>query len=116
MLNSILERPTRKIKIDRACEESGDDFRLFTNEKEILNKVETHFKEQFKKRNFFVSNLRGVWKEQYKPKEGIKAEWYNQVSNKITLAEWDYALSTTRNTSAPGISGITYPILKHFGK
>src|SRR5260364_180842 len=116
MLNSILERPTRKVKIDRACKESGDDFRLFTNEKDVLNKVETHFNEQFRKRNFNVNKLRGVWKEQYKTREEIEEEWYNQVSNKITLAEWEHALSTTRNTSAPGISGITYPILKHIGK
>src|SRR5260364_289177 len=46
----------------------------------------------------------------------IEEEWYNQVSNKITLAEWEHALSTTRNNSAPGISGIKYPILKHIGK
>ncbi|CAG8527127.1 9236_t:CDS:2 [Gigaspora rosea] len=58
MLNSILERPTKKIKIDRVCEDEGDDFKLYTEEKEVLNRVEIHFKEQFRRRNFDIKNLK----------------------------------------------------------
>ncbi|RIB11328.1 hypothetical protein C2G38_2203687 [Gigaspora rosea] len=74
MLNSILERLTRKIKIDRVCEDVGDDFKLYTEEKEVLDQVEIHFKEQFRKRNFDMRNLNQIWQKQYKPKEDIKEE------------------------------------------
>ncbi|CAG8662805.1 16939_t:CDS:1, partial [Gigaspora rosea] len=60
MLNSILERPTKKIRIDRVCEDMRDDFKLYTEEKEFPNRVEIHFKEQFRKRNFDVRNLKQV--------------------------------------------------------
>ncbi|CAG8829145.1 17481_t:CDS:2, partial [Gigaspora rosea] len=66
MLNSILERPTRKIKIDRVCEDVGDNFKLYTEEKEVLDQ--------------------------------------------------EQALSTSHSNSAPGISGITYPVLRRLGK
>ncbi|CAG8562606.1 15412_t:CDS:1, partial [Gigaspora rosea] len=38
MLNSIIERPIKKIKIDRVCEDVGDDFKLYTEEKEVLDR------------------------------------------------------------------------------
>ncbi|CAG8798069.1 1937_t:CDS:1, partial [Gigaspora rosea] len=73
--------------IDRVCEDVGDDFKLFTKEKEVLDRVEIHFKEQFRKRNFEVRNLKQEWQEQYKSKEDIKEEWYDQVLSEITLKE-----------------------------
>ncbi|CAG8809259.1 19617_t:CDS:1, partial [Gigaspora rosea] len=51
--------------------------------------------------------------KQYKPKEDIKEEWYDQVLSEITLKE---SLSTSHNNSASGISGITYPVLRRLGK
>ncbi|CAG8588450.1 9542_t:CDS:1, partial [Gigaspora rosea] len=74
MLNSILETLTKKIKIDRVCEDVGNDFKLYSEEKEVLNQVEIYFKEQFRKRNFDVRNLKQEWQEQYKLKENIKEE------------------------------------------
>ena len=115
MLNSILEKPYKRIKIDRVVEETEESYRLFNTEKEVLNRVETHFKSQFRERIFNQENMKEVWQEQYKPKDNIREEWFEQVSEKITVAEWDLALSTTRSNSAPGCSGITYPVLKHIG-
>ncbi|CAG8549835.1 24995_t:CDS:1, partial [Gigaspora rosea] len=67
-------RLPRKIKIDRVCEKVGDDYKLFTEEKEVLDKVETHFKEQFRNRHFNINNLNQTWHEQYKPKKNINKE------------------------------------------
>ncbi|CAG8829213.1 14574_t:CDS:2, partial [Gigaspora rosea] len=47
-------------------------------ENKVLAQVEMHFKEQFRKRNFDVRNLKQVWQEQYKPKENIKEKWCDQ--------------------------------------
>ncbi|CAG8727075.1 5313_t:CDS:1, partial [Gigaspora rosea] len=60
--------------IDRVCEDVGDDFKLYTEEKEVNDRVEIHFKEQFRKRNFDGKNLKQKWQEQYKLKEDIKEE------------------------------------------
>ncbi|CAG8510345.1 19882_t:CDS:2 [Gigaspora rosea] len=76
-----------KIRENKVCEDVGDDFKLYTEEKEVLDRVGIHFKEQFRKRNFNSRNLKQEWQEQYKPKENIKEEWYNQVLSEITLEE-----------------------------
>ena len=74
MLNSILEKLYKRIKIDRVVEETEESYRLFNTEKEVLNRVETHFKSQFRERIFNQENMKEVWQEQYKPKDNIREE------------------------------------------
>ena len=47
MLNSILERSSKKIKVDRVIKVVGNEEILFTEEKEVLNEVRSHFMKQF---------------------------------------------------------------------
>ncbi|CAG8707529.1 10843_t:CDS:2, partial [Gigaspora rosea] len=88
MLNSSLERPTKKIKINRVYEDVGDDFKLYTKEKKFSTE----------------------WK--YILKNNLEKE----ILIEITLEEWEQLLSTTRSNSASGMSGITYPVLRQIRK
>ena len=47
MLNSLLERSSKKIKVDRIMKVSGDKKILLTEEKEVLSEVRSHFMKQF---------------------------------------------------------------------
>ena len=49
MLNSLLERSSKKIKVDRIMKVSGDEKILLTEEKEVLSEVRSHFMKQFRK-------------------------------------------------------------------
>ena len=49
MLNSLLERSSKKIKVDRIMKVSGDEKILLTEEKEVLSEVRSHFMKQFEK-------------------------------------------------------------------
>ena len=43
MLNSLLERPSKKIKVDRIIKVSGDEKILLIEEKEVLSEIRYHF-------------------------------------------------------------------------
>ena len=51
MLNSLLERSSKKIKVDRVMKVVGNEEILLTEDKEVLNEVRSHFMKQFRKRN-----------------------------------------------------------------
>ena len=51
-------------------------------------------------------------KEEYKPKKEIDSMIYKEVTNLLTLEEWIWALSKTRNDTAPEISNIGYILFK----
>jgi hypothetical protein len=43
MINSLLGRPSNKVKVDRVLKIVGERKILLTEEKEVLNEVRTHF-------------------------------------------------------------------------
>ena len=87
MINSILEKPFKKIAIDRILinEAKGKDF--FNDPDEVLEKTAEHFSKQFKKRNFQEEVMSDEWKEIYKPITRIKEGVYRNLSNRITKEE-----------------------------
>src|SRR5437868_1716756 len=116
MLNSLLERSSKKIKVDRVMKGVGDKKILLTEEKEVLNEVRLHFVKQFRKRNTKQNSLSERWIEAYSPLERLNSDIYNNMYDKISEEEWRNALSKTKNKSAPGMSGISYPLIKKAGK
>ena len=55
------------------------------------------------------------WKEIYDPIEKINEEIYKNLHDKIPENEWTEALKKTKPKSAPGISGISYLLIKKVG-
>jgi ribonuclease HI len=116
MLNSLLERPSKKIKVDRVMKVSGGEEILLTEDKEVLNEVRSHFMRQFRRRDVQENNLSSRWSEAYSPIEKIEREIYSNLFDNITENEWSIALSNAKNKSAPGVSSISYPLIKKAGK
>ena len=52
----------------------------------------------------------------YSPIEKIGRDIYDNLVNKISEEEWGAALSNMKNKSAPGVSKISYPLIKKAGK
>jgi len=52
------------------------------------------------------------WKEVYKSQERIKEEWYIEVEENIKEEEWEEVLRDLKTGTAPGISGISYILIK----
>ncbi|CAG8827509.1 35459_t:CDS:2, partial [Gigaspora margarita] len=67
MLNSLLDRPYNKVKIDRVLDQKEEN--LLTHATEIKDKTWAFFQSQYKKRNTNLEDLLDKWKEIYKPQE-----------------------------------------------
>ena len=52
MINSLLEKPFKKVVIDKLLIDKKESKELFNEPEEILRRTAKHFKKQFKKRNF----------------------------------------------------------------
>ena len=116
MLNSLLERTSKRIKVDRVMKTVGEEEVLLTEEKEVLSEVRTHFMKQFRKRNVNQDSLAERWVRAYSPIKKIDSSIYSNLTDKVTEEEWHNALSKAKNKSAPGISGISYPLIKKSGQ
>src|ERR1043165_9139238 len=56
------------------------------------------------------------WERIYRPRENIKEDWYTEVEKKIEEKEWEEILRELKTGTAPGISGISYILIKRAEK
>ena len=87
MINSILEKPFKKVAIDRILINEAKGKEFFNDPDEVLGKTAEHFSKQFKKKNFYEEEMSDEWKEIYKPITRIKESVYRNLSNRITKEE-----------------------------
>jgi hypothetical protein len=90
MLNSILERPWKKLLIEKVLvgEESITESReLITDPEEVLKEVDSHFQRQFYHRDHKFESMSEEWKEEYSPKPWIEENWYKEVMAEVELEE-----------------------------
>ncbi|CAG8747448.1 12868_t:CDS:2, partial [Gigaspora margarita] len=89
MLNSLLDRPYNKIKIDRVLDQKEEN--LVTHATKVKNKTQAFFQSQYKKRNTSLEDLPDKWKEIYKPQEWINEGIYKELNGResceITIAK-----------------------------
>ena len=74
MINSILEKPFKKVVIDKILINKTKDKKFFNNSDKVLEKIAEHFSKQFKKKNFYEERISNKWKEIYKFITKIKEE------------------------------------------
>ena len=115
MINSLLERPYKKVVIDRLVVNKNRDKELISDPKEVLESTAKHFRKQFKKRNFRGEEISEEWKKTYEPIPRIQEKLYKNLNSKITKDEWESMLSKLKANTAPGISGISYTLIKQAG-
>ena len=119
MTNSLLSKEFKKIHIDRLIINDPLDSEekiLITDHDEIKSRCDQHYSAQFRARNhkFDTDNEAFLtWKNEYIPKDYINEDWFSGIDAIPTSEEWKEALSKTKNSSAPGPSGIGYTMLKH---
>jgi len=112
MINSLLEKPFKKVVIDRLLIDNKRDRELYNEPEEVLTRTAEHFKRQFKKRNFQQEGISNEWKEVYKLITRVKESYYQSLSDRVTEKEWDAMLKKLKTGTAPGISGIRYILIK----
>ena len=67
MLASLLNRPYKKIVLDRFIKQVEEKTVLITKPEEIKIRVAEHYKKQFRKRNTELEGMPDKWKEIYRP-------------------------------------------------
>src|SRR5260363_72127 len=115
MINSLLDRPARKIRLDRIVIENENNLELITNLEEVKEQSRIHFVKQFRKRKF-TSNMNDKWKAAYQPLEEVQEDWFEDLLRDVTTEEWTSSLQDVKPKSAPGLLGIGYPLIKKAGK
>ena len=115
MISSLLERSSRRVIIDRVIKKDDSDITLLNQRNEVLEEVRDHFQKQFRKRNTRSTNLPEQWEEAYKPLRKVDTKIYDSLENEVSEEEWTEALRRTKSKSAPGLSGISYLLIKKVG-
>ena len=90
MLNSILEKPQRKLLIDRVIvqdTESKDTKILLTKLEEVKKAADKYYKDQFKACKYQFDCIIEEQEKEYNPKENIKEEQYSNILNLIEEEE-----------------------------
>jgi hypothetical protein len=116
MIASLLNRPYKKIVLDRFIKQVEEKTNLLTSPEDVRVGVAEHYEKQFRKRNTRLEEMSKEWKEIYKPQENIKEEWYTEVERAIKEKEWEETLRELKTGTALGISGISYILIKRAGK
>ena len=118
MINSILEKPWRRILIDKVIvqdTESKDTKILLTESDEVKKAADEYYKDQFKARKHQFDSITEEWKKEYTPKADIEEEWYRNILDPIEEEEWTDNIRLAKKETAPGASGISYTMLQNSG-
>src|SRR6185295_7814779 len=82
MIASLLNRPYKKITLDRFIKQEEEETILVTDPELVKEGIAEHYKKQFRKRNTKLERMSNRWEEVYRPRKDIKKEWYNEVEEK----------------------------------
>jgi len=116
MIISLLNRPYKKILLDRFVTQDEEEVKLITEPSAVKAGLAKHYENQFRKRSTKLDEMSEKWKEIYKPRTWINESWYKQLEDKIGKEEWEEILRDLKDNMAPGISGISYTLIKHAGE
>ncbi|CAB4438231.1 unnamed protein product [Rhizophagus irregularis] len=116
-LNSILERNSRKIIIDRIKYYEGDELKYSIDPQIINDKVNTHFQNIGSSSKSPLTynpilEMPEPWCSVYSPKTNIKKDAIEKLLLPISMEELTSTIKSLPNNKAPGPSGIPYEIFK----
>ncbi|CAG8810782.1 12865_t:CDS:2, partial [Gigaspora margarita] len=104
------------IKLDRILENENSQLVLILDPTEVKCRTQYHFQAQYQNRNTLNKKVTKDWEQIYVSKEEIKDEWYKILLMAITIDEWSLMLSNLKNKTVPGISEISYLLIKNVNK
>ena len=113
MINSITEKPYKKIIIDRlrTIDEQGEE-KLISDPEGVKQEAIATFKNTFRQRNHKFNNLPKEWEEIYEARADIEDRCFDDLDKEPTDEEWNEMLGKLNEDSAAGISGIGYKLIK----
>ena len=113
MLNSILEREQHRIDINRIIvKNANNEEELLLEETDILRETAKHFKKITDNIVEKDEELENYWAEEYKPREDINDEIYEDLLNPINTEEWITTIKNLPKNKAAGPSKITYDVIQ----
>ena len=113
MLNSILKREQRRIDINRIIiKNANNEKELLLEETDILRETAKHFKKITDNIVEKDEELENYWAEEYKPREDINDEIYEDLLNPINTEEWITTIKNLPKNKASGLSKITYDVIQ----
>src|ERR1043165_2069677 len=112
MIISLLNRPYKKIILDRFIKQREEETKLVTEPDAVKEGIEEHYKRQFRKRKTKLKTITESWKEIYKPQKHIKEKWYDGIEGKIKEEECEKVVKELKTGTASGILGISYILIK----
>src|SRR2546421_318833 len=111
MLNSILEREQRHIDINRIIiKNANNEEELLLEETDILRETAKYFKKITDNIVEKDEELENYWAEEYKPREDINDEIYEDLLNPINTEEWIITIKNLPKNKVAGLLKITYPL------
>ena len=115
MLSSILDRDFRRIVIDRIVTVDSNNIpTLHTNPDDIFKIAPTQFRALTHPRQHQFDSLTPEWASVYFPLQHVNDNIYQSLMDPPTFREWNEALNKCSLNTAPGISGITYLLIKNY--
>jgi len=116
MIASLLNRPYKKIVLDRFIKQEEELTCLISEPESVKAGIAEHYREQFRKRNTKLEEMSESWREIYRPQRHVKEEWYKEIEEDIGEKEWEEIVKELKTGTAPGISGISYILIKRAEK
>ncbi|GBC39983.1 RNA-directed DNA polymerase from mobile element jockey-like [Rhizophagus irregularis DAOM 181602=DAOM 197198] len=116
MINSILDKTYSRINLDRIRIATDTQEEILLNSKEeVQAEAINAFSSIFRSRNHKFENLPEQWRDIYEPRADIDLQVYDHLDDMPTEQEWNEMLNTMNDKSAPGISNISYKLIKKAG-
>ena len=115
MINSLTNQKKNTILLDRIIVKDPLEPYIATDANKVLQTVQQHYEESFKRRNSNFDLLSEEWKNEYLPNPRINSECYNELMDPITEDEFKQTLRDLPNGKASGTSTINYEMLKNLG-
>ncbi|PKY33207.1 hypothetical protein RhiirB3_394622, partial [Rhizophagus irregularis] len=116
MINSILDKTYSRINLDRIRIATDTQEEILLNSKEeVQAEAINAFSSIFCSRNHKFENLPEQWRDIYEPRADIDLQVYDHLDDMLTEQEWNEMLNTMNDKSAPGISNISYKLIKKAG-
>ena len=113
MLSSILDRDFRRIVVDRIVTVDSNNIpTLHTNPDDILKIAPTQFRALTHPRQHKFDDITPEWASIYSPLQHVHDDIYQSLMDPPTFIEWQDALNKCSLNTAPGMSGITYLLIK----
>ncbi|CAG8783387.1 23040_t:CDS:2 [Gigaspora margarita] len=105
MIKSLLNKPFRKVTIDKYISKNGLNNKIVLDSEEIKLKVNNHFQNQFRKRSVKLVAMPSNWKSVYEPKkknkEGLVQEGITEYYTKLRLQMGMYKARIINDSWSP---------------